>query len=63
MPTDDDIKKALRRIPKESYPKDLQTATKAEFTTMAKQYKKDKKDGCRDLFILAILIVVLVIML
>ncbi len=47
---DDDFGKSLKNFdPPVEYPNDLRTSTKAEFTTLGKQYKKDK-DGCRGLF-------------
>lgn len=41
--SDDDIRKALRQIPDEEYPKDLYTATRAEYTT---RVRTNKKPGC-----------------
>lgn len=43
-----DIEKRLKDLgstPPVSYPNDLKTATRAEYTTLIKQYNKDKK-GC-----------------
>jgi hypothetical protein len=58
------LKKVFKRSdPKVEYPKDLQTATKAEFITMSRQAKKDNNDGCWKGLLLACLIMVVLSML
>ena len=44
MSDDEDIRKALGKMPKEDYPRDLHTATRAEFVTRVRT--NQKKPGC-----------------
>lgn len=58
MPTDKDIEKALRDMGKQKadYPRDLKSATRAEFTTNVRMANK-KGPGC-PLFASVILLVI-----
>lgn len=45
MPTKEEIEKALGNVPPEEYPRDLYTATRAEFVTRVRT-NQPKKKGC-----------------